>query len=156
MAIVGQARTYHKQFRFQVQIDGLDYAGFQSCSELSSEFAETAHYEGGTIIPDKSPGRMTFDDVTLQRGVTGDNQLYEWHLQVGSAADDAVANLPDAYKRQVDICQYDLQGQRVIRRWRLTNAWPKRYVAGSWDNDSDENVVEQLVLAYDYFFKVEG
>jgi phage tail-like protein len=154
MAIQGNARTYHKKFRFVVEIDLISYAGFQSCSELSSEFAEIAHYEGGVLIPNKAPGRMTFDDITLMRGVTGDSELYDWHRSIASAADSLGLD-GAAFKRNLDIVQLDMAGN-MIRRWTVFNAWPKRYVAGDWDNDADENVIEQIVLAYDYFEKVSG
>lgn len=152
MAIIGAARSYHKKFRFVVEIDDLSYAGFQSCTELSSEFAEIAHYEGGRLTADKSPGRITFDDVTLARGVTENDELYRWHLQVGDAADD-VGAVDNQFKKNVEIVQLDMAGSQ-IRRWRLVNAWPKRFTAGDWDNDSDENVIEQLVLSFDYFIRV--
>jgi hypothetical protein len=33
----------------------------------------------------------------------------------------------------------------------LSRAWPTKFVAGEWDNESDENVIEQVTLAYDFF-----
>ena len=37
------------------------------------------------------------------------------------------------------------------RRWTLYGAWPTKFVAGEWDNSSDENVIESVTLTYDYF-----
>ena len=54
------------------------------------------------------------------------------------------------FKRNVEIFQYDRTGV-MQRKWRLYGCWPKRFVAGDWDNDADENVIETLVLAIDYF-----
>ena len=31
------------------------------------------------------------------------------------------------------------------------DAWPTKFVAGEWGNASDENVIEQVTLAYDFF-----
>jgi phage tail sheath protein FI len=39
----------------------------------------------------------------------------------------------------------------TLRRWSLARAWPTKFVAGEWDNESDENVIEQVTLAYDFF-----
>jgi phage tail-like protein len=154
MPILGQARAYHQKHRFQVQIDNIAYGSFQSCTELSSEFAEITQWEGGTNIAHKTAGRQTFDDVTLARGVTGDLALYDWHLQLGDAVDNTGLNEPQ-YKRNVEVVQCDSAGGQ-LRRWRLVGAWPKKYVAGDWDNDADENVIEQLTLAFDYFELVGG
>lgn len=146
--IIGTPRSFHKRFKFQVQIDGLGSAAFRTCSDIAVEFATVEHFEGGTLIADKSPGRATVEDITLERGATQDRDLYDWILEVADLS--ANAGLVDAeYKRMVDVVQYDRDGS-ILRRWRLHNAWPKRLVGGSWDNEADENVIETVVLAYDY------
>jgi hypothetical protein len=43
----------------------------------------------------------------------------------------------------------------TLRRCSLSRAWPTNFVAGDWDNDSDENVIEQVTLAYDFFELVQ-
>jgi hypothetical protein len=35
--------------------------------------------------------------------------------------------------------------------WSLSRAWPVRFVAGEWDNESDENVIESVMLTFDFF-----
>ena len=49
-----------------------------------------------------------------------------------------------------DIVQQDRNG-KTLRRWSLSNAWPTKFVAGEWDNEADENVIESLTLTYDFF-----
>lgn len=149
MTITGMPRVFYVQWKFLVEIDGFTYAGFQSCSELSVEVADTEHYEGGAIIPDKQPGKLAFADLTLARGATDDLQAYVWMQQVGNAAMNAGLPTP-LYKRNLTIVQQGRDG-RTQRRWRIFNAYPKKFVAGSWDNDSDDNLIEQLVLRYDHF-----
>ncbi|MEO1336864.1 MAG: phage tail protein, partial [Myxococcota bacterium] len=72
MAVIGTPRTFHSRWKFIVDIDDIAHAGFQKCSELSVEIANVQYYEGGSLIPNKSPGRLTFADVTLERGATKD------------------------------------------------------------------------------------
>jgi hypothetical protein len=38
-----------------------------------------------------------------------------------------------------------------LRRGSLARAWPIKFVAGKWDNESDENVIEHVPLTYEYF-----
>jgi len=35
MPVIGNPRSFHKKFRFIVEIDDVGHAGFQRCSELS-------------------------------------------------------------------------------------------------------------------------
>lgn len=149
MAIIGGPRTFAKKFKFVIEVDQLASAGFQKCSELSVEVAKVEYFEGGALIPNKSPGRVTFADVTLDRGATQDHDLFDWMKDVVDAASGT--GLPDPlYKRNLDIVQQDRDGS-TLRRWPLTNAWPVKFVAGDWDNDSDETVIESVTLTYDIF-----
>ncbi len=142
MAVIGQPRSFHKKFKFIVEIDSVQHSGFQKCSELSVEVAKVEYSEGGSLIPDKSPGRLTFSDITLERGATSDPDLYNWFKSVADAA--ANSGLVDpSYKRNLDIIQQDRDGS-TLRRWRLTGAWPTKFVAGEWDNEADENVIEMV------------
>src|SRR6476659_7691227 len=58
MAVIGTPRTFHKKFKFIVEIDGVASAGFQKASELSVEVANVQYSEGGALIPNQSPGRL--------------------------------------------------------------------------------------------------
>ena len=58
------------------------------------------------------------------------------------------------YKRNSDIVQRDHDGTN-LRRWSLSRAWLVKFVAGGWDNESDENVIETVTLCYDFFELVQ-
>ena len=58
------------------------------------------------------------------------------------------------YRRNLDIVQQDRDGL-TLRRWSLSRAWPVKFVAGEWDNESDENVIESVTLTYDVFELVQ-
>lgn len=149
MPVLGTPRSFHKKFKFIVEIDGLASAGFQKASELSVEIANVQYYEGGSLIPNKSPGRLTFADVTLERGATMDRDLFDWFTQVADASANMGLKEP-VFKRNLDIVQQDRDGS-TLRRWSLTGAWPVKFVAGDWDNEADENVIESVTLTYDFF-----
>jgi phage tail-like protein len=152
MPVLGQPRSFHRSFLFGIEIDSFLSANFQKCSELTWEVAENKHYEGGTLIPHKSPGRVEFKDITLERGATFNREMYEWAKSVVDAA--ANAGLVDEfYKRNLDIVQRDRDGS-TLRRWRVYGAWPKTFTAGEWNNDSDDIVIEKMTLSYDFFEEV--
>jgi len=151
--VTGRPRSFYKKFKFIVEIDNVTYAGFTTCSELSGEVAKVEQWEGGSLIPDKSPGRLTFADVTLERGATDDQDMFLWFREVANAA--ANAGLVDPrYKRNMDIVQQDRDGSTLVR-WRCKRAWPTKFVAGAWDNGADENVMESVTLTFDFFDRIK-
>ena len=148
MAINGTPRTYYHKWKFIIEIEGIAWAGFKTCSAIEMEAATVAISEGGSVIPRKSPGRITVSKVTLERGATADNDLYSWWLEVANVAANG-GEPDDAYKRDVDIVQQDRNGDE-LQRWRLFRAWPTKYMAGDFDNESDEFRIESVELDLDY------
>lgn len=150
MPVVGAPRSFENKFAFTVEIDGITHAGFNKCSELSVEVEKVEYREGGSLIPSKSPGLVNFTDITLERGaVADDSDLYTWF----ESTVDAAANtglVDDAYKRNLTLSVRDRDGS-VIKRWRITNAWPQKFSAGEWDNTASEKTIEMVVLTYDSF-----
>ncbi|MGE0324074.1 MAG: phage tail protein [Polyangiaceae bacterium] len=149
MPVIGNPRSFFKRHSFVVEIDDITHAGFQKCSELSVEVANVQYFEGGSLIPNKSPGRLTFSDVTLERGATSDHELFDWFQDVAITSSGFGLADPN-YKRNLDIVQKDRDGVS-LRRWSLSRAWPVKFVAGEWDNEADENVIESVTLTYDFF-----
>ena len=56
----------------------------------------------------------------------------------------------NAAECNLDLVQQDRDGT-TLRRWSLSRAWPTKFVAGEWDNESDENVIESVTLTFDFF-----
>jgi len=153
MAVIGNPRSFHKKFKFIIEIDGVASAGFQKCSELSVEVAKVEYFEGGSLIPNKSPSRLTFADMTLERGATEDQDLFDWFQEVAETSSGLGLTDP-SYKRNLDIVEQDRDGT-TLRRRSLSRAWPVKFVAGDRDNEADENVIESVTLSYDYFELVQ-
>lgn len=149
-AVVGKARTFHKKYLFLVQIDGITYAGFMKCSAAKAKLGVAEHYEGASIVPDNSPGRVKYEPITLERGAAADDDLWKWWRQTCNGAANAGANEPE-YRRNVTIVQLARDRVTVLRRWDLPEAFPEEFEAGEWDNDSDDNVIEKMTLRYRYF-----
>lgn len=150
----GIQRSFFKKFKFIVEIDSFAYAGFQKCSELEAEIAIIEQWEGGSLTAQKSPGRVKFNNMTLERGATTDLDMFNWFKQVV----DAIANAglkDNEYKRNFDVVQQDRDGSE-LRRWAVSGAWPCKFKAGDWDNNSDENVIESVELAIDGFDLAAG
>ena len=129
MPVIRNPRSFHKKFKFVVENDDVGHAGFQKCSELSVEVANVQYFEGGSLKPNKSPGRLTFADMTLERGATQDRDLFDWLQDVALTSSNL--GLTDVfYKRNLHIVQQDRDGT-TLRRWSLLRAWPVKFVAAT-------------------------
>lgn len=159
MAAVGAPRSFENKFAFTVEVDGVTHAGFNKCSEISAEFDKVEHREGGSLIPNKSPGLLNWADVTLERGaVIADSDLYDWFEETGDSAQGVAINAGEAsglglndndYKRNFDVVKRDRNGAE-LGRVRVFGAWITKYVFGEWDNDTSEKTIEMVTLAIDY------
>jgi len=151
-------RELHPKHQFLVRVDNGWSAAFQKCSELSLEIAKIEYYEGGSVIPWKAPGRVSFPDITLERGASTSKKFYEWCLSVANASVGAYPTrgagiFTPTYMKDLKVIQLDRDGQEfnAPRVWRVRNAWPVKFVAGDWDNTADDVVIETLTLTFDYF-----
>jgi phage tail-like protein len=145
----GVPKTFDKKFSFLVDIPLYGDAAFTKCSGLEVEAAEIKQYEGGSLIPNKSPGRLDFKDITLERGVTTSRDSLRWFAMVALGP----LQLEPIIKRIVTIRQLDRLGG-TTKIWQLLGAWPKQFTAGEWDNTVDENVIEKVVISYDFFIRL--
>ncbi|MCU0659605.1 MAG: phage tail protein, partial [Polyangiaceae bacterium] len=118
MPVIGNPRSFHKKWKFIIEIDDVAHAGFQKCSELSVEVAKVEYFEGGSLIPNKSPGRLSFADITLERGATQDRDLFDW-LQDVAVTSSGLGLVDPYYKRNLDLVQQDRDGT-TLRRWSLS------------------------------------
>ena len=128
---VGQPRSFHKRFKFTVEIGGLTFFGFQTCSELKMTLGTVTHREGGTLVADKTPGLLTTDPITLTRGASNDLEMYEkWKKVIDAAANGGIGENDGAYDDDIDIVQRDRDGTELLR-WRVFGAWIKSFNAGA-------------------------
>lgn len=149
MGIDGDPRSFHDKHLFLVSLDGFGSSSWQKCSALEAELATIEHWEGASIIADKSPGRLSISDLTLERGSTKDLDMYDWFRETANAAAQS-GGIEDSFRRDGDIIVLD-RDQAPIIRWPIVGAWPKKFMAGEWDNTVDEKVITSLVLVIQYF-----
>lgn len=146
----GKAKKWHNRYKFLVEIDGFVSAGFQKAGPLEGGVEVIEHREGGARLPDKTPGLANFENVTLERGATDNLDEYNWFATVLNAAEDAGGADPSQYARNLAIIEQDNDGNEVMR-WNVYGAWPRRFVAGEWDNTSNEKTIRTVELVIDYF-----
>lgn len=119
----------YKNFKFQLLWeDGQVVAGISKVSPLKRTTEVVSHREGGDLsTPRHSPGKTSFEPITLERGVTHDPDFEEWANLVYSTSGDAAVSLA-GYKRNLLLNVFNLQGE-VVKTYRIFRAWVSEYTA---------------------------
>lgn len=95
----------------------------------------------GKYVVKQLPGRERPGEVTLVRGLTADNSFDRWIKQ------SRLGQMSDA-RQGGAIVVYDFEGNPV-KRYKLTNAWPKSLDVGPLKAGAASVIVETLVLTYE-------
>src|SRR5262249_22717135 len=108
-------------FNFQVSIAGSDgdtsAGGFSRVSGLSAEIAIVEYRSGSDHVGDarKMPGLTKYANVTLERGVAGNLDLWQWF--------DAVRN-GNVDRRDVVVRLLSEDRAQVVTSWKLRGCLP--------------------------------
>ncbi len=132
----------YKNFKFRVSFgDGPYVAGLSKMSALRRTTEVVEHREGGDPSTSrKSPGRSSYEALTLERGVTHDTAFEAWANKVWNFAGGpgAESSLAD-FRKNVIIDVFNEAGQKVIS-YKVYRCWVSEYQALP-DFDANANAV---------------
>ncbi len=133
----------YSNFNFLVEIEGVASAGFAEAARPAGRLETIEYREGGdkTSGARKLPGRVSYENVVLRRGLSGRTDLYDWWRAVRDGAPD---------RRNVAIVLLD-EARDPVQRWVLRDAWPARLAYGRLDGLGNEIAIETLELTYESF-----
>src|SRR5215211_1274087 len=128
---------------FGLEVDGIMIKQINEVSGLKMEqdvIELKQNTSDGKYIIKKLPGRPKAGEVTLTRGLTGDNSFEKWvqAAQFGKMADA---------RKGGAIIVYDYEGS-AIKRYKLTNAWPKSLEIGALNFGNTTVTTEKIVITY--------
>ena len=129
---------------FGLEFDGITIKSISEISGLKMEQDVIELKENGTdgkYVIKKLPGRWKSGEVTLTRGLTSDQSFEKW------VKDSQFGKMADVRKGGA-IVVYDYEGQ-AVKRYKLTNAWPKSLEIGSLKAGDTSVLTEKLVLTYE-------
>jgi len=143
-----------RAFRFLVEIDGFERAGFTECSGLVSTTEVIKYREGSDPTHPKSlPGITDFDPITLKRGLilSDKNDIEEWYNEVYAARrDKRAAN----FRRSLDVVIQTEDGSGEVR-YRVLNAWPSKFTASpTMGGQTNEAYIQEVELTHEGFYRV--
>jgi phage tail-like protein len=131
----------YKNFKFRVKWDGKYVAGVSKVGGLKRTTEVVEHREGGDPSTSrKSPGRVKFEAITLERGVTHDIEFEQWANKVWNFGSGlgAEVSLKD-FRKDLIVELYNEAGQVVIA-YKVFRAWVSEYQALP-DLDANANAI---------------
>ncbi|MGB5556551.1 MAG: phage tail protein [Paracoccaceae bacterium] len=126
-------------YNFIVEIDGLEIAAFAEVSGLSSE-TEVIEYRDGTDKVNavrKLPGLTKYSNITLKRGITASDDLWQWRKAIIDGNID---------RRTASIVILN-EAHEPVMRWLVLEAWPCKYDGPALNAKGNEVAIESLTLA---------
>ncbi len=118
----------YKNYKFRVIMEGRPVLGVSKVSTLKRTTEVVKHREGGENSTDhKSPGRTTYEAVTMERGITHDRAFEQWANQVHPYSGDPGMDLKN-YKKDLTLEVMNEKGH-VVFRYFLFRCWVSEFTA---------------------------
>jgi phage tail-like protein len=135
----------YRGFNFLVEIDGITQAGFQECGGLDSSTAVVEYREGADANHTrKLTGLNTFSAITLKRGITDSDELWQWRLTAVEGRTE---------RKNGSVVLLDEKGTEKIR-WNFTNAWPSKWTGPAFNSTGNSIAVETLEITHEEIARV--
>lgn len=136
----GERNDPYRNFRFRVEMDGIDQAGFNEVSGFDASIDVIEYREGNeATTPRKLPGLTKYGNITLKWGTTDSMDLYEWMQECVQGTIE---------RKMVTIIALDEEGGDVAT-WQITEAWPVKYSAPTFNGLGAEVAIEFVELAHE-------
>jgi phage tail-like protein len=139
-------RDPYANFRFRVEIDGIQQASFSECTGLGASIEVLQYREGGDpITVRKLPGKVNYPEIKLKWGITDSKDLYSWFM-------DAVQG--KIHRKNLSVILIDTAGDDKVR-WNFSDAWPSAYSGPDFNATKTEVAIESLTLVYERAERVD-
>lgn len=129
----------YKNYKFQLMWDGRVVAGVSKVSALKRSTEVVKHREAGDNSTDrKSPGRTTYEAITLERGLTHDPEFEKWANLVHPYSGDTAMDLKN-FRKDV-VLLFNNERGLTVKRYNLYRCWVSEFTAVP-DLDANANAV---------------
>jgi phage tail-like protein len=133
----------YANYNFIVDMGLGDDIGFSEVDLPEGEIEVIEYREGADKVSSarKLPGRVSYPNAVLKRGVAGRLELFDWWRSVRDGSPD---------RRNVSITLLD-EARNPVQRWVLRNAWPTTLDYSPLNALGNEVVIETLELVHEGF-----
>ena len=130
--------------QFALEIQGITEATFREASGFGSEHQVIEQKEqtakGNTVIR-KIPGTLKWQNITLKRGMTANQEMWKWRQQV-------IDGKIEAARLDGSIVGYDEDGAEKIR-YNFRRGWPSKWESTAMNASGNEPVVETIEITHE-------
>lgn len=147
-AVTGRTDPY-KAFNFRVTITGkkvFGKLGFQKVSGLKAK-TDVVEYRDGNdsgLAIRESAGLIKFDPITLERGMSEDEDMIEW-FELNAKADQSGASNDSQMSCQMKIELLD-RDRTVVKTWDVIDCWVAEYESADFDAQSNNIAIEKITV----------
>ncbi len=132
--------------KFIFQIDGVEIGRFMEVSGLSAEIDVQKIKEGGQNQYELVvPGRIMWQNLVLKRGITSDNNLFDWFTSASGEGFTGAGN--KSPRRTGHLSLLKMNGD-VARAWEFEGALPVKWTGPTMSASSTDIATEELEIAH--------
>ena len=136
---IGERNDPYLSFRFLVEIQGLIVGGFSEVSGLQVATEIEEKREGGVNdYVHKLPKLTKYQNITLKRGITDSDTLWEWHQDVVNG---------NIERKTIFVVLMDREGDEQWR-WQFIDAYPVKWTGPDLTAGSSAVAIETIELAH--------
>lgn len=150
-------RDPFRNFNFRIFLNGVEVAACKKMSKLSTAVDVVKFRAGNSKSPvsEMLPGRVTYDPVTLEAGLTNNKQFQDWATALmRNEMTPGDRQVEPGYRKDVQIWVLDIDNKTVVRKYTLLHAWCSKYTALSdLVGDANEVIIESIQIEHEGFFR---
>ena len=134
---------------FLVEVDGVEIGRFMEVTGLEVEVGVESIDEGGENgYSHKLPGRMSWPNLVLKRGITQSDGLMEW---LNKSSGEGFTGQGNKLKRSSAAITLMGPGGKRLRAWNFDGAFPIKWRGPTFAADSTQMAIEELEIAHHGF-----
>jgi phage tail-like protein len=134
---------------FLFEVDGVEIGWFMEVSGLEVSVETEDIQEGGqNSFVHRLPGRMTWPNLRLKRGVTKNDTLLPWLNK--SSGEQFAASGNKLTRSTAALTLLGPAGER-LRTWEFDGAFPVKWTGPSFAVDSNDVAAEELEITHHGF-----
>jgi phage tail-like protein len=144
----GERTDPYRNFRFRVEIDGIQTAAFADAT-IPDSTTDPVDYREGTdaTTQRKLSGLTKYGNVTLKKGLTDSMELYDWRKSVEQTGAAKA-------RKNISLILIDEEGNDKAR-WDIVEAWPTKYDPSDFSAKGNEVVIETLEIVHEGVTRVK-
>lgn len=137
-------------FTFKLTLGGVEAAGYFTSVDGLGDTSEVVEHRSsvpnGSPIVQKVEGQLSWNNITLKRGVDAKNDLSQWRALVIKSGAEAA--------RKDGIIELVSSTGTPVATFKFVRGWPCRYSASGMDASGNEVMIEELEIVHEGFERV--